>query len=383
MHKENTNGPEPAENAAATQEHTAKENAKSRRRVGRALKWILSVFIIALLAIAGFRIVTDRLTPQEVAEEAAINVRVANAVIADINSNLILTGRLEATEEAVVIPKLPGEVTRVYAELGKRVNKGDRLFEIDRDQLATSVNQAKIAYDDAVTNLERIRTLYEEGAVALQMYEQAQSAFNMARESYAAAGDAIANAVVTAPIGGHITSVNVSVGGMASQTSPAVTISNIDKLEINTGLSENMINKVKIGDTVDVRVKSVSEDESFSGTVTALAPAPATGSLTYPVVITLENPGEAVKPGMFAEVTITADRAEGVLAVPSAAVFPRAGRRIVISLDAENRVVLNDVVAGVDNGELTEIKSGLAAGDRVVTEGQFYLNTASKVNIVE
>ncbi|MDR2296359.1 MAG: efflux RND transporter periplasmic adaptor subunit [Clostridiales Family XIII bacterium] len=374
---------EAPERAAATEADAAAEKAAPRRRVGRALKWILSLFVLALLAIAGFRIVSDRLTPQETAEEAPINVRVERAAVEDIVSDLILTGRLEATEEAIVFPKLAGEVTRVYAELGMRVNKGDRLFETDRNQLAATVNQAKIAYDDAATNLERIRTLYEEGAVALQMYEQAQSAFDMARESYAAASDAIANAVVTAPIGGHITSVNISVGGLASQAAPAVTISNIDKLEINTGLSENMINKVKIGDAIAVRVKSVSEDAVFDGTVTALAPAPAVGALTYPIVITLENPDEAVKPGMFAEVTITADRAEGVLTVPSGAVFIRAGRQIVISLDARDRVVLNDVVTGVDNGTRIEIKSGLEAGARVVTEGQSYLNTASKVNIVE
>jgi RND family efflux transporter MFP subunit len=347
------------------------------------LKWIIAVFVIALLAIAGFRIVTDRLAPQEETEEAAVNVRVASAVVTDINNQSILTGRLEAAEEAIVIPKIPGEVTQVYAALGDRVQKGDRLFEMDRDQMATSVNQAKIAYDDAATNLERVRLLYEEGAVALQMYEQAQSAFNMARESYAAASDALGNAVVTAPIGGHITSVNVSVGGMASQASPAVTISNIDELEINTGLSENMINKVSVGDTVEIRVKSVSEDVSFAGTVTALAPAPATGSLTYPVIITLENPGDAVKPGMFAEVAIAADKVEGALAVPSKAVFIRGGRQMVISLDAEDKVVLNEVSTGVDNGEIIEIKSGLAAGDRVVTEGQSYLNASSKVNIVE
>jgi RND family efflux transporter MFP subunit len=254
---------------------------------------------------------------------------------------------------------------------------------MDRAQMATAVNQAKIAYDDAATALARITTLYEEGAVSLQDYERTQSAYNMARESYAAAGDAIGNATVTSPIGGYVTSVNVSVGGMASQASPAVTISNTDRLEINTGLSENMINKVKPGDTVEVRVKSVSEDSSFVGTVTAMAPAPAVGSLTYPIVITLDSPGEEVKPGMFAEVTIAADKVEGALAVPSKSVFIRAGRQMVISLDASDAVVLNEVTTGVDNGDVIEIKSGLTAGDRVVTEGQSYLNVTSKVNIVE
>jgi multidrug efflux pump subunit AcrA (membrane-fusion protein) len=86
---------------------------------------------------------------------------------------------------------------------------------------------------------------------------------------------------------------------------------------------------------------------------------------------------------MFAEVAIAADRAAGALTVPSKAVFIRGGRQMAISLDAEDKVVLNEVTTGVDNGEIIEIKSGLSAGDRVVTEGQSYLNASSKVNIVE
>jgi RND family efflux transporter MFP subunit len=355
----------------------------ARRRTGKILKWVIIVFVIILLAIAALRVIGDRFAPQEETEEASVAVRVANAVVMDINNNSILTGRLEAVEEAIVIPKIPGEVTRLYVSLGDKVAKGAALFELDKAQMAISLNQAKIAYDDAATNLERVTVLYEEGAVPLQMYEQATSAYNMARESYAAASDAIGNATVTAPIGGYVTSVNVSVGGLASQAAPAITISNTDKLEINTGLSENMINKVSVGDTVEIKVKSVSEDTSFVGTVTAMAPAPAAGSLTYPVVITLNEPGEAVKPGMFAEVTVAADRVEGALAVPSKAVFIRSGRQMVITLDDADGVVMNEVVTGVDDGEVIEIKSGLSAGDRVVTEGQSYLNAASKVNVVE
>ena len=95
MRNENMSGQETAESAAVTTEGAATGGAP-RRRVGRALKWILAVFVIALLAIAGFRIVSDRLAPQETVEEPPINVRVTNAAAMDINSDLILTGRLEA-----------------------------------------------------------------------------------------------------------------------------------------------------------------------------------------------------------------------------------------------------------------------------------------------
>jgi RND family efflux transporter MFP subunit len=139
---------------------------------------------------------------------------------------------------------------------------------------------------------------------------------------------------------------------------------------------------VKIGETVDVLVKAVSE-EPLPGTVKALAPAPAAGSLTYPVVISLENTDASVKPGMFAEVTIEADKVEGVIAVPLSALMIKSGRQVIAIIDPDDQVVFSEVVTGVDNGDTVEIKSGIAEGDRIVIEGQKYLEETSQINIVE
>jgi RND family efflux transporter MFP subunit len=161
-----------------------------------------------------------------------------------------------------------------------------------------------------------------------------------------------------------------------------VTISNIDRLEIHVSLSEHMINKVTVGDTVDVLVKSVS-DGALQGRITALAPAPVTGALTYPMIITLDNTDALVKPGMFAEIRIASDTAENVLAIPTGAIMTKAGRQTVALLDADDRVLFKEVTIGVDDGEQVEIRSGLADGDRLVVEGQFYLDESSAVSVIE
>jgi RND family efflux transporter MFP subunit len=370
-----------APNPASAEAVPAPRAGKSRRGRKIVTRLILAAVLI-LLAIAAVRVVSERLAPQEAATIPPINVRVAEAVRADLSGNSLITGRLEAVEEVSVVPKIPGEVTAVYVELGDKVAKGSTLFEMDRTQAATAVNQARIALNDAQTNYDRISFLYNEGAVAAQAYEQARSALSMARESYAAAGDAYGNSSVTAPISGYITQVNVAEGAMASQAVPAVGISNIDKLKIDTTLSEQMINKVRVGDTVGVLVKSVSE-EPLSGTVTALSPAPAAGSLTYPVVISLDNADAAVKPGMFAEVVIETARAEGALAIPTRALMIKSGRQVVAVLEAGDQVVFQEVTTGVDDGEMIEILSGIGDGARIVVEGQAYLDESSQVNIVE
>ncbi|MDD3169347.1 MAG: hypothetical protein PHC91_07805, partial [Eubacteriales bacterium] len=119
------------------------------------------------------------------------------------------------------------------------------------------------------------------------------------------------------------------------------------------------------------------------GTVTALSPAPAAGSLTYPMKVTLDNETAEVKPGMFAEVIVTSDKTADVIALPSSSVLIKSGKTVVVTITDDNKIEFREVVVGVDNGELAEIKSGIKVGDTVVIEGQYYLEETSEFNIID
>jgi len=351
------------------------------KKLSKKQKIILAV--VAVFVLTGvFRIVSNRLEDKSAVTSDVVNIKVTTASLTTLENTSPLTGRLTPIEEVTIIPKAMGEVTSVNVELGQKVSKGTVLFELDKTQVATTYNQAKASFADAQLNLSRMETLYKEGAVSLQQYEQAKTSYTVAKEVYTAASDGINNYTVTSPIDGYITSINVDVGGIASQSGAAATIANIDKLEIETSVSEAVINKIKVGDKVDVLVSSVS-DEPFTGTITALSPAPAVGSLTYPMKVTLDNESALIKPGMFAEVVITSDKTENVIALPSGAVLIKSGKTVVATIEDNEKVVFKEVVVGVDNGELAEIKSGIAAGDTVVIEGQYYLEENSEFSIID
>lgn len=353
----------------------------SFKKLSKKKKIVLAVVLVIVL-IGAYRIISSRLEDKGAVSSDVINVRVTTAAITTLENTSPLTGRLEPVEEVTLVPKAMGEVTNVYVELGQKVSKGTVLFELDKTQIATTYNTAKASYNDAKVNLDRISTLYQEGAVSLQQYEQAKTAFTIAQDGYASASDGMSNYVITSPIDGYVTSISVDVGSLASQSAPAATIANVDKLEIDTSVSETIINKIKVGDKVNVLVSSVSETP-FSGTVTALSPAPAAGSLTYPMKVTLDNINAEVKPGMFAEVVITSDKTANVIALPSSAVRIKSGKAVVAVIENDKKVVLREVVVGIDNGELAEIKSGIKAGDTVVIEGQYYLEENSEFNIID
>ena len=345
-------------------------------------KQIMIVVIIVMVILIAFRIISERMGDSGLTTSDVINIKVTTATLTTLENTSPLTGRLEPIEEVTIIPKIPGEVTDVYVSLGEKISKGTVLFELDKTQIGTSYNQAKVAYNDAKLNHDRMYTLYQEGAVSLQQYELSKTQYTIAKESYTAASDGLSNYIITSPIDGYVTSINVSIGTIASQTMPAATIANIEKLEIDTSVSETMINKIKIGDSVQVLVPSVS-DNPLPGTITALSPAPATGSFTYPLKITLDSVSTLVKPGMFAEVIITSDKTENVLAIPSNAVLIKSGKTIVAIIEKDNKVSLKEVVVGLDNGNLAEIRSGIKVGDTVVVEGQYYLEETSEINIIE
>ncbi|MDF2656606.1 MAG: efflux transporter periplasmic adaptor subunit [Bacillota bacterium] len=358
----------------------SKKKFDSFKSMSKKKKFVLAI-VILIIAVGAFRIVSNRLEDKTAVTSDVINIKVTTAAITTLESTSPLTGRLEPVEEVALIPKAMGEVTGVYVELGQKVAKGAVLFEMDKTQIATTYNQAKAAYNDASVNLSRMETLFKEGAVSLQQYEAAKTQFTVAKETYTSASDGMSNFVVTAPIDGYVTSVNVDVGAIASQAAPAVTIANIDKLEIDTSVSEALINKIKVGDKVDVLVSSAS-DAPITGTVTALSPAPAAGSLTYPMKVTLDNETASIKPGMFAEVVITSEKTENVIALPSSAVLIKSGKTVVAAIE-DDKVKLKEVVLGVDNGDLAEIKSGVKAGDTIVIEGQYYLEENSEFNIID
>lgn len=358
----------------------SKKKFEGLTKLSKKKKILLAVVIVFIL-LGAYRIISGRLEDNSIVSNDAINVRVTTAAITTLENTSPLTGRLEPVEEVSIIPKASGEVTGVYVELGDKITKGTVLFEMDKTQISTTYNQAKASYNDASINLNRIESLYNEGAVSLQQYEAAKTQYTVAKESYTAASDGMSNYVITSPIDGYVTSISVDVGGIASQSAPAATIANIDKLEIDTSISEALINKIKIGDKVQVLVSSVSETP-FTGTVTALSPAPASGTLTYPMKVTLDDATTEVKPGMFAEVTITSDKTANVIALPSTSVLVKSGQTIVVVIQDE-KIVFKNVVVGVDNGDLAEIKSGIEAGDTVVIEGQYYLDENSEFEILE
>ena len=351
---------------------------RGRSKIGLIIIVLAVLFILVLLAI---RISSNFKTP-EIAEEAPVNVKIAEAQLLSIYATTPVSGRIQPIDEVVIMPLASGEVTRVYVKMGDKVNKGTLLFEIDKAQMATTLNQAREGYNAAETAYNRMSALYSEGAVSLQVYEQAQTQYATARESYNAASNAYNNCTVKSPISGYLTSLSVTAGSLAAPGSPAATVADISELKINTSVSEYLAPKLKPGDYVEIRIATLG-DQIYDGVITAVSPAPAAGGLTYPVSISVNDESGDVMAGMFAEISIVSDEKDKVLCIPSDAVIVKSGRPIVVVIENGDIPKYKEVTTGIDNGEYVEITSGINSGETIVTAGQQYVKEGVAVNIVE
>lgn len=358
------------------------DTAVSTKRGSKKGVIIIVIAILFILALLAYRISANFNTADVAEEEKPVNVKTTVAELLSIYATTPISGRIQPIEEVMIMPLASGEITRVYVKMGDQVRKGAALFEVDKAQIATTLNQAREAYSNAQTAYERMEKLYGEGAVSLQSYEQTQAQYVTARESFNAASNAYSNTTVKSPINGYVTSLAATVGSLASPGAPAATIADVSELKIDTTVSEYLIPKLKVGDPVDITIATLGS-HPYEGIITAISPAPAAGSLTYPVSISVKDDSDTIMAGMFAEISIISDEKDMVLCIPSEAVIIKSGEPVVVVLGSGDMPTFKNVTTGIDNGEFVEITSGLSEGETIVVLGQQYVKEGSAVNVVE
>jgi RND family efflux transporter MFP subunit len=308
---------------------------------------------------------------------------------AQIQRNAAAKGRSAAAGAVKDAKEARTDAKKSLKDVKKQIKDTEKMIE-DAEKAGPAGAAMLAQAQSALQQLEQLKTQAELGVTQAQAgvkqaksaYDQADAQYKLAGEGLSAAGDAIDETNVTAPISGYVTGLTVQKGGMVGQTMPAVVITGDGKIQVTTTVAENLVKDINVGDAAEVYVRAVSDDP-LGGSIRQIVPAPPTGQTTYPVIVDIDNPTSELNPGMLTEVTMVTGRAEGVCLVPSDSIMIRNGKEIVAVLGAGDQVEVREVTTGIDDGDHVEIKDGVSAGERVVTQGQHYIDEDSKVRIAE
>ena len=364
---------------------------------------VIGVLILALLSVSGCG--GDK--NKEDNGEKPIPVSVAEAKLEDISNSTVITGKVMAASEVMLVPKIGGKVTKVNVDIGARVKNGDILVQLDTAELNTQLKQAQAALElargssvqndfriqDAKNNLNRMENLYNEGAISKQQYELALLQYNLAANTPAQAQvqqaqanvdfikTQIDNCIIRAPISGTVAARNVEVGELAGPDAPVLVIVDVDKVYVEGMVTENDISHVSTGQKVRVRIDAAGE-QNVEGTIKALSPAADPRTKGYQVKVEIDNADGRIKPGMFAEIRITTQARQEAVVIPKEALISRGDKKVIFVIK-ENIAEERPVSIGLEDDQYIEITKGLAEGELVVTLGQHSLSNKARVLVKE
>lgn len=312
---------------------------------------------------------------EDLTARIAVPVDVAVAATGTLSVERTYSASLEGQEQANIVPKIAERVAKVHVQVGATVPAERLIVSLDKSGASSQFYQAEAAFRNAERSLDRMKSLYAEGAVSLQTLDGVQTQYDVAKANYVAARGVVE---LTTPIGGVVTAVNVTIGDLTAPGVSLATVARIDRMKAIFNLNESDVASLAIGQKV-VITSEARPDLTVQGTITQISRSADVRSRSFEVKAMFTNtPDRWFRPGMFAKVRTRIASGAGALIVPNVAVQTDGitSRVFVVS---HGRAYQRVVETGMTDGERTVILKGLSPADTVATVGIANVRDSSHV----
>ena len=372
------------------------ENPEQKK--GKTGLVLAALAIAAFGTFAGYNIQKARVPKAESQKtERRAPVTVARARSVSFDKSLDLTGEIRPWNEAVVLPKIPGQVIQaILVNKGDQVAKGDLVAVLDDESTRARMAEARAGLSAARAGLQqaeaglrvlekdrqRLENLYREKAVARQRLDHLEGQVASAREARKMARARIAQAEavirqidialgdhrVTAPREGTVIARYLDPGVLSSPSQPIVRLADEKRMKIIAFVTEKDSPAIALGMTAEIRVDAYP-GRVFTDRVAVVNPAFNPATRSNDIEIHLDNPEGFLRTGMFARVRLHLGKKQ-VTAVDREALIrtPGTGSDFLFEV-VDGRAVLRNVKKGESFDRFVEILHGIAPGAEVVVSG--------------
>jgi multidrug efflux pump subunit AcrA (membrane-fusion protein) len=399
--------------------------------------------IVAVVVIAGAAIGCKEAKKAD--EEPVVPVQVAEVKVDSIDRIVSAQAILFPVDQANVMPKISAPVKAFQVKRGDHVAKGQLLAVLENKDLEAAVGDANGAYKQAQSALrttasatvpeetnkaqqdvqaakqamdaaqkvyESRKQLFDDGALARRLVDEANVAYVQARSTYEIAlkhlqaqqsvgrveqvksGEAnvesakakyegaqaqLSYADIRSPIAGVVADRPLYPGEMAAAGTPLLTVMNISRVIARANVPVAQASTVKVGNPASI---SADGQLQAQGKVTVVSPAVNPNSTTVEVWVEADNPGERLKPGATVRVDIHAETIKDAVVIPTAALLPSAeGGVQVLVVGPDSKAHEKKVEIGVREPDKLQVLKGVSAGEKVITVGGVGMEDGAKVTI--
>ncbi|HET6347645.1 MAG TPA: efflux RND transporter periplasmic adaptor subunit [Candidatus Krumholzibacteria bacterium] len=368
----------------------------------------------------------DTATASKPKRERSVTVNVSRVVRGDLVRPVVAEGKIRARHTADIHSEIAGKVTRVAAEEGQTVRRGQLILKLDDREYDMAAEEARARYlqslslltiedsdidtalvtqardtRDQLTDLaaleksgkiSRDERLAREVALDVQALKDgkfrgeiaaARSGVAQARADLERARLNLERTEIRAPFDGVITGLTISAGQQVIVNQTICTIVDNVNIEAEVGVLEADVGKIQTGGQAMLAVPALGD--TFDVKVDVVSPQFDRDTRTCEVLMRLKNDGGRLRPGMFARALIAGERVKDRLLVPREAVLTREGRPLLFKVE-DGRAKWLYIEVGESNDYMVEVKSVLQGGtlepgDQVIVSDHLTLAHDAKVRV--
>jgi HlyD family secretion protein len=341
----------------------------------RPILWLLAGSVGAVgVALAAYVALSSYLSTVQVEKTVASLVTQGEALMV-----LSVAGYVEAETRADISPKITSRVTALYVTEGSRVKKGDILARLDHTDLDAQLHEARAAWDNATSDLQRKRTLFEQGLSTRADLDAAVAAESSTRARVNYVKALLDYTVLRAPFDGVVVAKRAHVGeavspfgspGQGSSNGGAiVTLVDFSTLYVGADVNESNLSHIKPDQPAEIILDAYS-DHVYHGSMRQIIPSADRQKGTVKVKVGINDPDDRILPDLSARVNFTSESTQGresktSVQVPRSALASLSGKSGVFLIQGE-KAVFRPVTLGRTSEGMVEIQEGLAGGETLV-----------------
>lgn len=295
-----------------------------------------------------------------------------------------IQGTVDAENNIVVAPQIPGLVTKIYVQEGDAVQVGQLLAETDNSAYAAQIAAIQPQLELAQDVFQRQQRLWDQKIGSEVQYLQSKTQVDALTKQILAIQAQIELTKVKAPINGVVDHVGARVGQFATAQNPdpCFRIVNLSSLKVKSEVAESYANKVKKGNKVVLFFPDVNIEVDGSISFTAKFISPMTRTFTAEAILTGSN--ELLRPNMVSIMKIVDYENAAAILAPLNIIQNENNLQYVYVAVNENGVLTarrRAVTVGQVYAGKAEVTGGLSVGDKLITTGYAELTEGMAIEL--
>lgn len=304
--------------------------------------------------------------------------------VGEVPRSIEAIGSLEAVRQVTIAPEVSGRITALHFTPGNNIKAGAPLLQLNDGPEQGDLQRLRAQAKLARINLERSQKLLPL-AISQSDIDSQQAALDATEGEIARTEALIAQKAIRAPFSGQLGVQRVHLGDYVNAGTPLITLTDLNTLYLNMTLPEQWHGRLHNGQEVVFSVDALPE-QKFKANIIAIEPQVGVDTRAIKLQAQLDNPKRLLTPGMFARAALQMESEKNVVSVPAIAIdYSIHGDSVYVINKQGDKTTVSRALVQTDGhfGDRVIVRSGLKAGDTIVTSGQVKLHEGAAVQIVQ